>query len=113
MRCTRDFEWFYGNGNALNIIIAIILLGIIAYLIIHIIYFKNSGRYNHYPKHNDKCPNCNTHIEPSYIRCPECHHRLKNNCTTCGKVIKTTWDICPYCEAEVKPNPNKIQHQRL
>jgi len=55
----------------------------------------------------EKCPNCGKPVEKEFIRCPECHFKLKINCPSCGKIVKTSWKICPYCEAELpKTNPN-------
>jgi DNA-directed RNA polymerase subunit RPC12/RpoP len=47
-----------------------------------------------------ECPKCSTTVEEAYIRCPECHHKLKSNCSSCGKVVDTNWSICPYCESK-------------
>jgi len=98
--CFEDYHWFFGNGLLFAIIFTLLFLGGSAYLLIYIFY-KYKSRYNTYSMKQDKCPNCHTPIEATYIRCPECHYQLKTNCPSCGKVIKTTWDICPYCDQEV------------
>jgi hypothetical protein len=49
------------------------------------------------------CPNCEYPVEKSYLRCPNCQHRLKDPCSTCGKPVDPRWTLCPYCEAESAP----------
>jgi hypothetical protein len=49
------------------------------------------------------CPNCEYPVEKSYLRCPNCQHRLKDPCSTCGKPVDPRWTLCPYCEAELAP----------
>jgi hypothetical protein len=49
------------------------------------------------------CPNCEYPVEKSYLRCPNCQHRLKDPCPTCGKPVDPRWTLCPYCEAELAP----------
>ncbi|MGI8749729.1 MAG: double zinc ribbon domain-containing protein, partial [Thermoleophilaceae bacterium] len=60
------------------------------------------------------CPYCNNEIEKSFLRCPNCMHRLKEPCTTCGKPLDPRWKICPYCEAEVgaQPQPQPARQRR-
>jgi len=54
----------------------------------------------------ESCPKCGAPVEKEFIRCPECHFKLKINCPSCGKIVKTNWKICPYCETELpKINP--------
>jgi RNA polymerase subunit RPABC4/transcription elongation factor Spt4 len=60
---------------------------------------NHSDRFNDSPQGN--CPNCNAPVENSFIRCPECHFKLKSNCPSCGRIVKTNWEICPYCEAKI------------
>ncbi|HGY56742.1 MAG TPA: zinc ribbon domain-containing protein [Caldithrix abyssi] len=50
----------------------------------------------------ENCPHCGAPTEKTYIRCPECHFKLKTNCPGCGRIVKTSWDICPYCETDLK-----------
>lgn len=57
------------------------------------------GHYGVSPQ--GSCPNCSATVENAFIRCPECHFKLKTNCPSCGKIVKTTWDICPYCEVKL------------
>jgi Double zinc ribbon len=47
------------------------------------------------------CARCEHPIELSWLRCPECQHRLKNPCRSCGRPVDPRWSICPYCEAKV------------
>ena len=54
---------------------------------------------------NLSCPYCAQAIEGSFLRCPNCLHRLKEPCSTCGKPLDPRWQICPYCEAEVGARP--------
>jgi len=99
----EDYHWFYGNGSLFAIIFTLLLLGGLAYLLVHIFYKYKNG-YNYYATRQGKCPNCHIPVEATYIRCPECHHKLKTNCPSCGMVVKTDWDICPYCEKELLKN---------
>lgn len=57
-------------------------------------------------EHN-ACPYCSYEIEKTFLRCPNCMHRLKEPCTTCAKPIDPRWKICPYCEAEVGGAPQQ------
>jgi len=61
------------------------------------------------------CPYCSNEVERSFLRCPNCMHRLKEPCATCGKPLDPRWRICPYCEAEVGAVPQQAaprQRQR-
>lgn len=60
------------------------------------------------------CPNCEYPVEKSYLRCPNCQHRLKNPCPTCGKPVDPRWTLCPYCESELAPRrrPRKPEDRR-
>ncbi len=59
------------------------------------------------------CPYCAQPIEGSFLRCPNCLHRLKEPCSTCGKPLDPRWQICPYCEAEVgAPAPQPARQRR-
>ncbi len=61
------------------------------------------------------CPYCSNEVEKSFLRCPNCMHRLKEPCTTCGKPLDPRWRICPYCEAEVggaQPQPARQRRTR-
>jgi Double zinc ribbon len=49
------------------------------------------------------CPNCEYPVEKSYLRCPNCQHRLKDPCPTCRKPVDPRWTLCPYCESELAP----------
>src|SRR6476659_4663220 len=55
------------------------------------------------------CPNCEYPVEKSYLRCPNCQHRLKDPCPTCGKPVDPRWTLCPYCEAELAPRRRSRQ----
>jgi hypothetical protein len=55
------------------------------------------------------CPYCANSVERSFLRCPNCLHRLKEPCTTCGKPLDPRWTICPYCEAAVKARQQQQQ----
>ncbi|MEJ7750438.1 MAG: zinc ribbon domain-containing protein [Thermoleophilaceae bacterium] len=58
------------------------------------------------------CPHCSNEVEKSYLRCPNCHKRLKEPCTTCGKPLDPRWSICPFCEAEVGQAAQQPARQR-
>jgi hypothetical protein len=47
------------------------------------------------------CPRCEHPVELSWLRCPECQHRLKDPCTSCGRPVDPRWAVCPYCESPV------------
>ncbi len=47
------------------------------------------------------CPRCEHPVELSWLRCPECQHRLKDPCTSCGRPVDPRWAICPHCESPV------------
>jgi len=48
------------------------------------------------------CPRCEHPIERSWLRCPECQHRLKDPCVSCNRPVDPRWAICPYCEAPLR-----------
>jgi RNA polymerase subunit RPABC4/transcription elongation factor Spt4 len=50
------------------------------------------------------CPYCDSQVREDYLRCPNCHHRLKEPCRNCGKPLDPEWQLCPYCEATVVQN---------
>ena len=43
------------------------------------------------------CPSCKYPVEESFLVCPNCAHRLKNQCQTCGQPLNPQWRVCPYC----------------
>ena len=47
------------------------------------------------------CPRCEHPVELSWLRCPECRHRLKDPCRSCGRPVDPRWAICPHCEVAV------------
>jgi len=47
------------------------------------------------------CPHCDHEVERDFLRCPNCHRKLKDPCVTCGKPLDPQWTLCPYCETEV------------
>jgi len=48
-----------------------------------------------------RCPHCDHHIEPEFVRCPSCLRKLKERCVNCSRPLDRSWAICPYCESEV------------
>ena len=48
-------------------------------------------------KGNGSCSNCGGSVEPDYIACPTCGHRLGGGCSYCGRAIQSDWKYCPYC----------------
>ncbi|MEO7196924.1 MAG: zinc ribbon domain-containing protein [Solirubrobacterales bacterium] len=48
------------------------------------------------------CPRCEHPIERSWLRCPECQHRLKDPCISCSRPVDPRWSVCPYCEAQLR-----------
>jgi len=58
------------------------------------------------------CPRCEHPIERSWLRCPECQHRLKDPCISCNRPVDPRWAVCPYCETPLRseeppPAPRK------
>jgi double zinc ribbon protein len=51
------------------------------------------------------CQFCHHPIERAFLRCPNCHRRLKEPCAACAKPLDPRWRICPYCEHEVGQPP--------
>jgi hypothetical protein len=60
------------------------------------------------------CPNCEYPVEKTYLRCPNCQHRLKDPCPSCGKPVDPRWTLCPYCESELAPRrrPRRSEQER-
>jgi len=58
------------------------------------------------------CRNCGTPVEPSFLRCPSCLHKLKEPCKSCGKPLDPRWRVCPYCEAPVAGAPPATERAR-
>ena len=48
------------------------------------------------------CPRCEHPIERTWLRCPECQHRLKDPCRSCNRPVDPRWSICPYCETPLR-----------
>jgi len=48
------------------------------------------------------CPRCEHPIERSWLRCPECQHRLKDPCRSCNRPVDPRWAVCPYCETALR-----------
>ncbi len=48
------------------------------------------------------CPRCEHPIERTWLRCPECQHRLKDPCPTCNRPVDPRWVLCPYCETKLR-----------
>lgn len=48
------------------------------------------------------CPRCEHPIERSWLRCPDCQHRLKDPCRSCNRPVDPRWSICPYCETPMR-----------
>ena len=48
------------------------------------------------------CPRCEHPIERSWLRCPECQHRLKDPCVSCNRPVDPRWAVCPYCETPLR-----------
>ncbi|NOX87583.1 MAG: zinc ribbon domain-containing protein [Calditrichaeota bacterium] len=107
MGCSWWEPEYWIGWHWINQIVLLLILVTVGYLFYRAI--KNGRQVpNRYPAgrtggSKGVCPNCGSSVEEAFIRCPECHHKLKTNCPNCGKIVKTTWDICPYCEAELEP----------
>ena len=48
------------------------------------------------------CPRCEHPIERTWLRCPDCQHRLKDPCRSCNRPVDPRWSICPYCETPLR-----------
>lgn len=53
------------------------------------------------------CPSCEYPVEKSYLRCPQCQHRLKDPCPSCGKPVDPRWALCPFCETALREKPRR------
>jgi double zinc ribbon protein len=51
------------------------------------------------------CPKCEYPIEKGFLRCPNCHARVKDPCPSCGEPIDPRWSMCPYCETPIRREP--------
>jgi double zinc ribbon protein len=58
------------------------------------------------------CPHCGFEVEKTFLRCPNCMHKLKEPCSTCGRPLDPRWKICPYCESEVTTTAAAPQRRR-
>ena len=59
------------------------------------------------------CPRCEHPIERSWLRCPECQHRLKDPCVSCNRPVDPRWSICPYCETQLRrPSSERDESRR-
>jgi hypothetical protein len=47
------------------------------------------------------CPVCLSDVEPSYLVCPVCTTRLREQCASCDAALDPLWQACPYCAAPV------------
>jgi DNA-directed RNA polymerase subunit RPC12/RpoP len=105
---------YYGFGNYWhwgNLILTILIIAVIVWVIYHLTanlsyrHPNGSSFFNNFVSVNKKdarCPKCSGEIEESFLRCPECNYKLKDNCPSCGKIVKTSWNVCPYCETKLK-----------
>lgn len=48
------------------------------------------------------CPSCQKPVESTYLICPFCRKKLKNQCEKCGRALNLSWDICPFCKTTQK-----------
>jgi hypothetical protein len=58
------------------------------------------------------CPRCEHPIERSWLRCPECQHRLKDPCVSCNRPVDPRWSICPYCETQLRRQSREEEPSR-
>jgi Double zinc ribbon len=61
------------------------------------------------------CRNCGTPVEPTFLRCPSCLHKLRTPCDSCQKPLDPRWRICPYCEtpvADAQPATERARARR-
>jgi len=58
------------------------------------------------------CPRCEHPIERSWLRCPECQHRLKDPCRSCNRPVDPRWAVCPYCETPMRRKSEETSEPR-
>jgi hypothetical protein len=58
------------------------------------------------------CPRCEHPIERSWLRCPECQHRLKDPCVSCNRPVDPRWALCPYCETPLRRDRSEEEAPR-
>lgn len=58
------------------------------------------------------CPRCEHPIERSWLRCPECQHRLKDPCVSCNRPVDPRWALCPYCETPLRQDRTEEEAPR-
>ena len=58
------------------------------------------------------CPRCEHPIERSWLRCPDCQHRLKDPCRSCNRPVDPRWSICPYCETPLRRSTSPTEPTR-
>jgi len=58
------------------------------------------------------CPRCEHPIERSWLRCPECQHRLKDPCRSCNRPVDPRWAVCPYCETPLRRRSSEPDRER-
>jgi hypothetical protein len=58
------------------------------------------------------CPRCEHPIERSWLRCPECRHRLKDPCVSCNRPVDPRWALCPYCETPLRREEEEAPRKR-
>jgi hypothetical protein len=59
-----------------------------------------------------RCPHCDEHVEPDFVRCPNCMRKLKERCVNCSRPLDRTWALCPYCETEVPGASRRAARRR-
>jgi hypothetical protein len=62
-------------------------------------------RLRHLEEHS--CRKCGFPTESSFMRCPSCRTRLKEECPTCSKPVGLDWKLCPYCETALVAPPKR------
>lgn len=62
--------------------------------------------YSLFKRKDERCPVCNTIVQDSFIRCPECHYELKIKCLNCGKLINSNLPILHVRQAGLNSCPN-------
>lgn len=103
MNCSW-FNWGLGfNWYWLQYFSGIVFFGILAFLLVKLVRTQNRPvqRTSNKRLAAESCPSCGAPVEPEFIRCPECHYKLKTNFPNCNKIVKTNWKICPFCEAKL------------
>ena len=58
-------------------------------------------------KGDGTCSKCGSEVEPDFVACPACGHRVGGGCSYCGRTIQPDWKYCPYCAESTGATPEQ------